>query len=86
MIRPATVADARAIAEVQTRALARAHVDEEPPDLPIATGDTLVADIDGRVYGFVTIDGGEIVALYVDPTAQGAGLGTQLRAAAEEAL
>lgn len=86
MIRPATAADADAIAAIQQRALKRAHVDEEPPDLPIAAGQTLVADVAGRVHGFVTMDAGQIVAIYVDPPAQGAGLGTQLRAAAEEAL
>ena len=96
LLRPATVADAHAIAEVQKRALWREHVDEEPPDLPVADGETLVADVDGRVYGFATVgasrregsssEEGELMALYVDPPAQGAGLGSALLAAAEDAL
>jgi GNAT superfamily N-acetyltransferase len=86
MIRPAAAADARAIAEIQERALQRAHVDEVPPELAVADGQTLVAEVDGRVCGFVTVDGGDVVALYVDPVAQGAGIGTQLRAAAAEAI
>jgi predicted N-acetyltransferase YhbS len=84
MIRAATPADADAIAEIQERALLRAHVDEPPPEPRVAAGRTLVAEIDGRVYGFITLDGEDVVALYVDPVAQGAGLGTQLRAAAAE--
>jgi GNAT superfamily N-acetyltransferase len=86
VIRPATAGDARAIAEIQRRALARAHVDEQPPDLPVAEGTTLVAEVAGRIHGFATMAGGEIVALFVDPAAQGAGLGTRLHAAAEAQL
>ncbi|HEX6388285.1 MAG TPA: GNAT family N-acetyltransferase [Solirubrobacteraceae bacterium] len=77
MIRPATPADARAIAEVHERALEWA---EQPPE-PLPRGDTLVAEIDGEVYGFVTTtEDGE--AVFVDPRAQGAGLGTRLLEAA----
>lgn len=57
---------------------------------------TLVADIAGSVRGFVSVGAsredpgdpavGEIWALYVDPPAQGAGLGGVLLAAGEDAL
>jgi len=57
---------------------------------------TLVAEVAGRVCGFATVgasgregavsEEGELMALYVDPPAQGAGLGRALLAAAEDAL
>ncbi len=57
---------------------------------------TLVAEVAGAVCGFASVgtsreeqapaDEGEILALYVDPPAQGAGVGTALLAAAEQAL
>jgi GNAT superfamily N-acetyltransferase len=77
MIRAATVADASAIAEIHERAVEWA---EQVPQ-PLPQGDTLVAELDGRVYGFVTTtaDGD---AVFVDPRAQGAGLATQLLEAA----
>jgi ribosomal protein S18 acetylase RimI-like enzyme len=53
----------------------------------------LVFDLDGNVTGFAfagrTRDGGdegELYAIYVEPSAQGAGVGTALLAAAVEAL
>jgi ribosomal protein S18 acetylase RimI-like enzyme len=47
---------------------------------------TLVFEQDGQLAGFVSVRDGEVAALYVDPPAQGAGVGTELLAAAEEAL
>jgi ribosomal protein S18 acetylase RimI-like enzyme len=77
MIRAATPADAEAIAAIHERALAWA---EEVPQ-PLPQGETLVAEIGGQVYGFVTTDD-EGAAVFVDPRAQGAGLEDELAAAA----
>jgi GNAT superfamily N-acetyltransferase len=46
---------------------------------------TWVHDQDGLLAGFASVRGDELVALYVDPAAQGAGVGTALLAAAVEA-
>jgi GNAT superfamily N-acetyltransferase len=58
-----------------------------------AGGEVQVWDQDGRVVGFVTAGPdrehagvGELYAIYVDPPAQGAGVGSALLAAAEESL
>lgn len=47
---------------------------------------TLVAEVEGVIGGFATIAPGELRALYVDPPAQGAGVGTSLMLEAEDAL
>jgi GNAT superfamily N-acetyltransferase len=110
MIRSATPADARAIAEVQTRAWWRAYQDILDPEiLARRTADTrepewqerlaappdglevAVFELEGRVVGFVATSReravgdvaaspsvGELAALYVDPPAQGAGVGRAL--------
>lgn len=44
-----------------------------------------VADAQGRVVGFASLHGAKLMTLYVDPVAQGAGVGTQLLAQAEAA-
>ena len=45
-----------------------------------------VAEMEDRVVGYASVrDDGHLRTLYVDPVAQGAGVGTQLLAAAEEA-
>jgi ribosomal protein S18 acetylase RimI-like enzyme len=44
-----------------------------------------VAEEGGRVVGFASLRGAKLTTLYVDPFAQGAGVGTQLLAAAEAA-
>jgi GNAT superfamily N-acetyltransferase len=58
-----------------------------------AGGEVHVWDQDGRVVGFATAGPGrddatqgELYAIYVDPPAQGAGVGAALLAAAEQAL
>jgi GNAT superfamily N-acetyltransferase len=100
VIRPATPADAAAIADVQARAWQRAFADIIDPDAtPVpeetaprfadviaADGGVLVWDQAGRVVGFAALDGNELVGLYVDPPAQGAGVGSALLAAAVAAL
>ena len=47
---------------------------------------TTVADLDGTAVGHVTINGNELVHLFVDPDHQGLGLGRMLLAAGEEML
>lgn len=47
---------------------------------------TWVWDQDGFVAGFACAGGGELLALYVDPAAQGAGVGTALLEHAEREL
>jgi ribosomal protein S18 acetylase RimI-like enzyme len=44
-----------------------------------------VAESEGRVVGYASIRDGELRTLYVDPVAQGAGVGTRLLAEAEAA-
>lgn len=104
-LRPATVADAEAIAGISVRCWAHAYADFLDPRVLAArtvesqserwrgwlAGDettTHLAEVGGRVAGYATIgpsrDGdavagvGQLGALYVDPPAQGAGLGTRL--------
>ena len=47
---------------------------------------TWVFDLDGFVAGLASALGGELIALYVDPGAQGAGVGSALLEHAEEAM
>jgi GNAT superfamily N-acetyltransferase len=48
--------------------------------------DVLVFELDGAIAGHLLVAGAEIRAFYVDPPAQGAGVGTALLAAAEESI
>ena len=100
MIRRATPADADAIAAVQARAWRHAFADIVEPDrMPVASeqgprlaehigggGEVHVFDQDGRIAGFAVLAGDRLHALYVDPPAQGAGVGTALLGAAVDAL
>jgi GNAT superfamily N-acetyltransferase len=96
VIRPATDADARAIAELEVRAWRWAYVDfvaeEDMPSVAeraeawAAEDGVFVAEVDGRVVGVVHVGGGELKALHVEPAAQGAGLGTSLYDFAREEL
>jgi GNAT superfamily N-acetyltransferase len=78
----ADILDAQYLADLDPDALAgewRAAFDR---------GDRVVfvAELDDRIVGFTSIrDDGNLRTLYVDPVAQGAGLGTRLLAAAEQA-
>jgi GNAT superfamily N-acetyltransferase len=90
VIRPATAADARAIAELEVRAWRWAYVDfiAEEDMITVAerverwTGRSaegaFVAEVEGRIVGVVQVVGDEIKGLYVEPAAQGAGLGATL--------
>jgi GNAT superfamily N-acetyltransferase len=100
VIRPATPADAEAIAAVQARAWRHAYAEiVEPERMPVPEqqaprfaewiaggGEAYVWDQDGEVAGFATLEGDELRAIYVDPPAQGAGVGTALLTAAVSAL
>jgi GNAT superfamily N-acetyltransferase len=113
LTRRATVADARAIGELQLRAWWRAYQDivhgqhlmEHDADeraarwtelLASDAVDVLVAEVAGELRGFVAVGpsreddagtgDGELYAIFVDPAAQGAGLGNALLAEAERAL
>jgi GNAT superfamily N-acetyltransferase len=100
VIRRATPDDAAAIAAVQARTWRHAYADiVEPERMPtpeqqaprfaerIAEGaEVYVFDQDGRIAGFAALDGNELRAIYVDPPAQGAGVGTALLAAAVDGL
>lgn len=91
MIRPVTVADARAIAELEVRAWRWAYVDfiAEEDMITVAerverwegrsTAGAFVAEVEpGRIAGVVQAVDGEIKGLCVEPAAQGAGLGAAL--------
>ncbi len=113
LTRKATVADARAIGELQLRAWWRAYQDivhgrylhqQEAEERTafwserLTTGavDVFVAEVAGQIRGFVAVGPsrepdplpgeGELHAIFVDPAAQGAGLGNALLAEAVQAL
>jgi GNAT superfamily N-acetyltransferase len=100
VIRRATLADAAAIAVIQARSWRHAYADiVAPEDMPepeqrehrfsdyiAAGGEVYVFEQGEQVAGFAVLDGDELRAIYVDPRAQGAGVGTRLLQAAEEAL
>ena len=100
MIRRARPEDAPALAAVHVRAWRHAYADivavEDMPtecwrrerwDALLAEGaEVHVFDQDGAVAGFAALDGNELRALYVDPPAQGAGVGSALLTAAVDAL
>jgi GNAT superfamily N-acetyltransferase len=55
------------------------------PETPLERCDwTLVAELDGRVVGYVAVTGNHIENLYIDPEAQGRGVGRMLLAAVEQ--
>lgn len=99
MIRPATQADAEAIADIEARAWMWAYSDFiDPEDMRdpyarsapwqdyIARGAVCVFDQDGVVAGYAVVGDDELKGLYVDPAAQGAGVGGRLLTDAEQRL
>jgi ribosomal protein S18 acetylase RimI-like enzyme len=102
VIRPATRADAAAIARVNVATWQFAYAEIIDPEhltgldvderaavweqlLGDGTSRTWVAEISEQVVGFVNVEGERLKALYVDPVAQGAGVGSALLAEAERA-
>jgi len=101
VIRRATVADAAAIARVHVASSQFAYEAILPPEtiagMSVAEkvmewtqlleedGVVWVAEVEGSVVGFASLDGEHLTSLYVDPVAQGAGVGTALLAEAERA-
>jgi len=99
VIRAATEADAPALAEIQARAWRWAYSDFVAyDDMPVAEerlerwrgnvaqGRLRVFDQDGTVVGYASVDGDQLTSLYVDPAAQGAGVGARLHDDALEQL
>lgn len=99
MIRPATADDARALAELEVRAWRWAYVDFVAEEDMITVAERVerwegrgvdgafVAEVDGRVVGVVQVDDEDALrGLYVEPAAQGAGLGAELHDFALEEL
>jgi ribosomal protein S18 acetylase RimI-like enzyme len=99
VIRAALDADAAAIAEIEARTWRWAYEDFVPPEaMPIATervpawrehiagGGVRVFDQDGTVVGYAAVREAKLAALYVEPAAQGAGVGSRLLADAQARL
>ncbi len=89
ILRPAEPADADAIAEIHIAArresmpwLPVLHSDQETREwvatIVLPNQEVRVAEVGGRVVGYVTRDGTELNDLYVQPEAQGRGAGTAL--------
>ena len=99
MIRAATEADVAAITDIEARAWRWAYSDFVDYDaMPIAeerverwrghvaAGRVRVFDQDGAVVGYASVDDHQLTSLYVDPAAQGAGVGARLHDDALERL
>jgi ribosomal protein S18 acetylase RimI-like enzyme len=99
VIRAATEADAPVIADIQARTWRWAYSEFiAPDDMPvaaervpawrehIAAGGVRVFDQDGTVVGYSEVRGDELRSLYVDPTAQGAGVGGRLLGDAQQRI
>jgi ribosomal protein S18 acetylase RimI-like enzyme len=95
VVRRARPADADAVADVHLAATREAmpylpelHTDSETRDwvrdVVLDRDDVHVADADGRVVGFVALAGSLLEHLYVEPDAQGRGIGSALLDLAKE--
>jgi ribosomal protein S18 acetylase RimI-like enzyme len=59
----------------------------EDPDTPLERAEwTLVAELEGRIVGYVAVTRSHVENLFVDPSAQGKGVGLSLLSAAEERI
>lgn len=96
LLRPARPHDMAAVADVWHAAWHVAHPGHVPDGLtaartleafhartPARVADTTVAEVDGRVAGFLMIDGDEVEQLFVDPALHGSGIAAPLLAEAE---
>ncbi len=96
MLRPATAADADAVADVFLAArgamayLPRLHTDEDTRGwirtVVLEQHEVWVAERDGRVAAFAALAEEELAHLYVHADAQGLGLGSRLLDKAKERL
>ncbi len=95
-LRPAVAADMAAVADLWHSAWHLAHAGHVPDGLtaartleafhartPLRVDDTTVAEVDGRVVGFIMIAGDEVEQVFVDPDLHGTGVAAPLLAEAE---
>ena len=54
------------------------------PNLYLPNADTWVAEVDGKVLGFISLIGNEVGAICLDPKSQGIGIGRSLMDKAKE--
>lgn len=98
-LRPAVPDDMGTVAEIWYRAWRVAHVGHVPDGLtagrtleafhertPSRVADTTVAEVDGRVVGFVMVEGDELEQLFVDPDHHGTGVAAPLLADGEQRI
>ena len=96
IVRPGAPSDAAAVADIWHRGWHVAHPGHVPDGLTAArtlaafherapgrVDDTTVAEIDGRVVGFVMVVGDEVEQVFVDPDLHGSGVAALLLAEAE---
>ncbi|WP_158372790.1 GNAT family N-acetyltransferase [Cellulosimicrobium cellulans] len=87
VLRPADPADAAALVAVWRRAVLATHAFLAPGDVDryevvvragLPTLTVTVAERQGRVAGFVAVDGARVEMLFVDPEVHGSGIGSAL--------
>src|SRR5947209_6993623 len=95
VVRRASAADARAIAELWLRSfdaalptVTRAHSDDEVRqwirDVVVAAMPTWVATVGAQVVGMMVLHDGELEQLYLDPAWRGRGIGDLLLVTARQ--
>ncbi|WP_284534574.1 GNAT family N-acetyltransferase [Nocardioides sp. T2.26MG-1] len=95
-LRPARPGDMAAVADIWHPAWHLGHAGHVPDGLtaartleafhertPARVADTTVAEVDGRVAGFIMVVGDEVEQVFVDPALHGAGVAAPLLAEAE---
>lgn len=73
-------------ARVPEALIAHRTPESYPPRARDRLAHTVVADLDGRVVGFIVIEHDEVEQLYVDAAARGTGVAQQLMAHAEREI